>query len=50
MNDFVSDESGSSTNYAKIYKNFPSLVDRLQSGILDKLENTQKPENASTSR
>ncbi|KAJ8628098.1 hypothetical protein MRB53_021405 [Persea americana] len=50
VNDFVSDEASSSTNYEKIYKNFPSLVDCLQSGILDKLENTVKRDSASASR
>lgn len=50
MNEFVSDEGSSSTNYEKIYKNFPSLVDCLQSGILDKLENAEKRESASASR
>ncbi|XXG69530.1 hypothetical protein AAC387_Pa06g2374 [Persea americana] len=49
VNDFVSDEASSSTNYEKIYKNFPSLVDCLQSGILDKLENTVKHDSASAS-
>lgn len=49
VNEFVSDEGSSSTNYEKIYKNFPSLVDCLQSGILDKLENTEKRESASAS-
>eukprot|EP00268_Persea_americana_P047153 TRINITY_DN48920_c0_g1_i1.p1 TRINITY_DN48920_c0_g1~~TRINITY_DN48920_c0_g1_i1.p1 ORF type:complete len:318 (-),score=68.31 TRINITY_DN48920_c0_g1_i1:255-1208(-) len=49
VNDFVSDEASSSTNYEKIYKNFPSLVDCLQSGILDKLENTVKRDSASAS-
>lgn len=50
IHDFISEEGSRSTNYVEMYKNFPALVDHLQSGVLNKLENKPKHESTSTSR
>ncbi|XP_058076028.1 probable proteasome inhibitor [Magnolia sinica] len=52
VKDYVSDEGNSPTNYSKMYKNFPALVEKLQSDLLDKLENNLKSKcsTPSTSR
>ncbi|XP_077251227.1 putative proteasome inhibitor [Tasmannia lanceolata] len=48
VNDYVSNDSGSSTNYVDMYKNFKGLVDCLNFGILAKLERTPKVEKLNT--
>ncbi|XP_058091333.1 probable proteasome inhibitor [Magnolia sinica] len=52
VNDYVSDEGSSPTNYSEMYKNFPVLVEKLQLDLLDKLENNPKSKcsTPSTSR
>ncbi|XP_058075939.1 probable proteasome inhibitor [Magnolia sinica] len=52
VKDYVSDEGNRPTNYSKMYKNFPALVEKLQSDLLDKLENNLKSKcsTPSTSR
>ncbi|XP_077229229.1 putative proteasome inhibitor isoform X2 [Tasmannia lanceolata] len=48
VNDYVSDDGGSSTGFADMYKNFKGLIEHLDSGILSKLDSTTRTKKLDT--